>query len=78
MTCVKGFLLTLLLFGYFLLRVAFAVIAFCFVWKVTQHFWPFMNSVLRLVLAVAASALVMQLIGHKFAKAKGADENQAE
>lgn len=74
----KNLLLTLVMFGYFLLRVALAVIAFCLVWNVTQHFWPFMNSVLRLVLAVAASALVMQLIGHKFAKAKGADEGRAE
>lgn len=57
------------------LRWAFGVVVFCVVWKVTQYFWPFMNSVLRLVLAVAGGALALQLIGNKFAKTKKSDEN---
>lgn len=71
----KNPLLPLIMVVYGLLRWAFGVVVFCVVWKVTQHFWPFMNSVLRLVLALAGGALALQLIGNKFAKPKKSDEN---
>lgn len=74
----KNPLLQVLRIAYKVLHLAFAGVTFCVIWKVTQHFWPFMNSVLRLFLAVVGGALVLQLLGNKFPMPKGDDEDRAE
>lgn len=66
----KNLFRSLLMLAYEALHLAFAVVMFCVIWKVTQHFWPFMNSVLRLFLATAGGALVLHLVGQKLSQSK--------